>query len=831
MTRRGRILAKVFVGVLVVASASWAQTPVAQTSAPQAGPNSDPAYQQLRNITLGSESVAVNHLELKRDAATFHLQSGTVCFVPAVNGKVTGAVFVGNGNMTLDPPNDTERHSLKLLTTSDEFNESFERLALRFTDSTYDEIKKAGTAAGANGGCDPGVLKDSQNAMRHKIQYNLDARILEDVLRPGPGGLFVAFIHGKRYDDKLLYIVDPNGAPDVAPQQVELSTYDENKSGLWTAFRMSSDYRAKMGDGAIPVAQIDVVNQDLDTTIEGSARLSGKAQTTFLAVHGGSRVFPFDLFPTLRVESVTGPGGQPLSFIQEDKNDDADFYVILPKPLATGEKYTMTTVYDGKGAVQNTGGGNYYPVARENWYPANASAGLGDYAQFHMIFRIPKGMKMAASGSLVSEKTEDGQDVTEWQSDVPQPLAGFQFGRMKEQQAKLTSPDFLVAVYANDTPPDWARSLTAGNMLPQDMGQGGLPGMGANQGSTLGTLSTVSMMKVPLSQAEYAVKLYTDYFGPLPYKRLSITQQTACTYGQSWPGLVWLPICAFYDVTVRHQLKLDWADNGYWDVVTPHEVAHQWWGQLVGFNSYRDQWMSEGFADFSASLFLEHAYGKDSQKMYAKFWNDERKSIVEKNQFGFRAIDVGPVTMGYRLNSSKAGFNIYRDLIYPKGAYILQMIRMMMWDPRTGDQNFKATMHDFTSTYGGHTATTEDFKATVEKHMTPDMNVGGNGKMDWFFNEYVYGTALPSYQFNADFAKDPAGKIVFSYSLTQSGVDPTFVMIVPIYLELADGRVIQLGHARITGDKNIQGKLQLNGLQDLPKRAMIDYDDDVLATN
>lgn len=801
----------------------------AQTPAAAPGPNSDPTYQQLRNITLGTEAVTVNNLDLRRDAATFHLQLGTVCFVPAVNGKVTGAVFTGQGHMTIEPPNDTERRSLKLLTKSDEFNESFERLVLRFTDSTYDEIKKVGAAA--SGGCDAGPLKDSQNAMRYKIKYNLDARILEDVLRPGPGGLFVAFVHGKRYDDKLLYIIDPNGAPDVSPQEVELSTYDENKSGLWTAFRMSDAYRSKLGEGAIPAAQINVVNQDLDTTIEGSARLSGKAQTTFIAVRGGARVFAFDLFPDLRVQTVTGPGGQPLSFVQEDKNQDADFYVILPKALAQGEKFTMTTTYEGKGAVQNTGSGNYYPVARDDWYPASANADLGDYAQFHMIFRIPKGMKMAATGSLISDKNEDGHDVTEWQSDVPQPLAGFQFGRMKEQDAKLTSPNFLVAVYANDQPPDWAHRLTEANALPQDIGPGAQPGVGAGQGSTLGTLSTVSMMKVPLSQAEYAVKLYTDYFGPLPYKRLSITQQTACTYGQSWPGLVWLPICSFYDVTVRHQLGLDWADNGYWDVVTPHEVAHQWWGQLVGFNSYRDQWMSEGFADFSASLFLESAYGKNSMKMYTKFWNDERKSIVEKNQFGFRAVDVGPVTLGYRLNSSKAGFNIYRDLIYPKGAYILQMIRMMMWSPQSGDQAFKALMHDFTSTYGGRTATTEDFKAIVEKHMTPDMNAAGNGRMDWFFNEYVYGTALPSYQFNGSFGNDPSGDVLFSYSLTQSEVDPSFMMMIPVYIELTNGRIIQLGHMRITGDKTVQGKVRLNGLKEMPKRAMIDYHDDVLATN
>ncbi len=798
LSRSSVILVLLFLAVLTAQGQSGAVP----------GPNADPVYQQLRNITLGTEAVAVNNLVLKRDAATFNLHSGTVCFVPPVQGKVTGAVFVGEGTMSLDPPVAEERRSLKLLTKSDEFAESFSHLVLRFTDGTYDEIKKTGTAA--QGACEVGLLRDSQNTMRHRLHYNLDARILEDVLRPDPTGMFMAFVHGKHYDDKLLYVVDPNGAPEASPEEVELMTYGEEKSGIWAAFRLSSEYRAKLGAASARTSAIHIDHQDLDTTIEGSGKLDGKAKTTFVSFIPGSRVVPFDLFPTLRVESVTGQDGQPVAFIQENKNDDPDFCVIFPQALPVGEKFTLTTTYSGKEAIQNEGSGNYYPIAREDWYPANAGAGLGDYATFDMIFRIPKGMKMAATGSLLSEKEEGGHSVTVWKSDTSQPLAGFQFGRMKVLEAKMTSPDFLVAAYANDEPPDWASRL---------------------QGGTMGNLSTTSMMKDPLSQAQYAIQLYTNYFGPLPYKRLSMTQQTACTYGQSWPGLVWLPICAFYDETVRHQLGLDWGSNGYWDVVTPHEVAHQWWGQLVGFRSYRDQWMSEGFADFSASLFLQSAYGKNSPKMYDKFWNDERKSLLEKNAEGFRAIDVGPVTMGYRLNNTKSGSNIARDLIYPKGAYILQMIRMMMWDPRTGDQNFKLTMQDFVKTYAGRSATTEDFKAIVEKHMTPDLDAGGDGKMDWFFNEYVYGTALPAYSFNGSFEKNPAGEVVLDCKLTQSGVDDNFVMLVPVYLELSEGRTVELGHLRVKGNSSTGGKVVLKGLKDPPKRALINFNHDVLASN
>jgi hypothetical protein len=799
-------------GISFAARNSPAQAPA--TAAPS-GPNSDPTYQQLRNITLGTESISVEAVDLKRDAATFHLKRGTVCFVPPAQGKVTGAVFVGDGVMSFDPPTADERRSLKFLTKTDEFSEDFNHLVLRFTDSTYEELKESGGKE--QGACDAGLLKDSQNAMRHRIHYNLDGRILEDVLRPEPGSLFVAFVHGRHYDDKMLYVVDPNGAPEIADEQVGLMTYDENKEGIWSASRLSNDSRSKLGKAAASSSRIHIESQDLDTTIEGSAHLSAQAKTTFVPFCADSRVIPFDLFRTLRVQSVIGPDGQATSFIQEDKNDDPDFYVVFPKALTAGEKYTVTSSYDGKDAVINTGNGNYYVSdgARDSWYPGNAGASLSDYANFDMTFRIPKGMKIAASGSLVAEREEGGKTVSVWKSDVAQPLAGFQFGRMKEEEAKLTSPDFLVATYANEAVPDDYKEL---------------------QNEATGNLNTVSMMKQPLSEAQFAIKLYTSYFGPLPFKRLSLTQQTACDYGQSWPDLVWLPICSFYDQTARHFIKIHGVSlgemtGGYWDVVTPHEVSHQWWGQLVGFGSYRDQWMSEGFADFSASLFLQSAYGKDSQKMYEKFWNDEHRLIVEKNQFGFRAIDVGPVTMGYRLDNSKAGFNIGRYLIYPKGAYILQMVRMMMWNGQTGDQDFKAAMQDFVKTYSGRAATTEDFKSTLEKHMMPDMNAGGNRKMDWFFNEYVYGTALPTYDFVGTFDKNPAGEVVFNYSLKQSGVDDNFVMPVPVYFELADGRTVSLGRIQVKGNYTAQGKVALKGVKDPPKRALINYNHDVLASN
>jgi len=780
------------------------------TARAQSGANSDPNYIALRNLGLGGEAVRVTNFDLKRDAGTFRLNSGTFCFVPPVNGKVTGGVFVGDGVFLLVPPTETERKSLKFLTKEEEFNERFERLVLRFTDSTYEEVKKAGTATSDS--CDAGLLKDSQNTTRHKIKHNLEIDLLAEVLSPFPRGEFLAFIHGKHYDDKEIYSLDPN--QDF--EQVDFWTYDDNKWGDWASFNFTVPHpKDSVG------RNIQIEHHQLDTSFEKSGALSGKATTTFISLRNGLRVVPFSLFRSLRVQSVTADG-QPLSFIQEDKNDDADFAVILPKPLAAGEKFSVTTTYSGKDAVTNEGGGNYFPVARQNWYPNSTNSGFGEYATYDMTFRIPKGMKIAATGAMVSESNDGGQNISVWKSENPQTVAGFSFGRFRVEEAKLTKPEMDIRSFANEDPPNWVNSL-------QQAANGELPGQTGSPGMALGTMSTTGLNKKALAEGELAEQLYNGFFGPSSFKHLEITQQTACNFGQSWPGLVWIPICYYFDNTVRHQLGMDWGDRGYWKVVTPHEIAHQWWGHTVGFSSSRDQWMSEGFADMSASLYLS-MIEKDPKK-FLTFWNDERQLLLERDAQGFRAIDVGPLTMGYRANNSRTGGGITRRLIYPKGAYVLHMIRMMMYDNRNADDRFKETMHDFVETYRGKAATTEDFKAMVEKHMSQDMDIEGNRKMDWFFNEYVYGTQLPSYKMDFSFEAGADNTITMSINVAQSGVDDKFRMLVPVYLELDDGRMVFLGRVRLTGSTSISQKVSLKALKTKPRRAVINYYDDVLASS
>lgn len=817
------VVVLLFVLVLLGSTAMFGQTP-----AEQAG-NTDATYQALRNITVGGEALVAENTVLKREFATFTFKNGTFYFLAAVNGKVTGAVFIGEGSLALAPEAQQEKRSLSYLTKGQPFNETFNTVVFRFTDGTYDELKKSWPPARdtSERGRAAKAIADNLEALRNNgmTRYNISARILQDLLATTPGGFFAAFLHGKNYIDRETFIVDPQGVRmyGLEPEEVAFVTYDENKFGYWAVSHLASEYASGVAKGSQFNAPIDVQSQKLEVEMQKNAELHGTAITTFTAARDGIRVAPFSIFRHFKVQSVTDESGNALpyvyeqvSFTENDSDDSDNFNVILPKPLAIGEKFTIKTVYGGKDAVSNEGGGNYYPIARTDWFPY---ARKGDYADYEMTFRIPKGMKIAVTGTLLDQKTEGNNEVSHWKTEVPIGVAGFNFGKFKSVESKLKD-GFAIQSYANEVQPDSVQAL-----LRAANGDDQISMKNHSTGAALGTMDTTTMMKKPLAEAEASVQLYSDYFGPLSYKRLSMTQQTACNFGQAWPGLVWLPICSYFDSTVRHQLGADDTRQPYWNVVAAHEVSHQWWGHTVGWASYRDQWMSEGFAQESASMFLRAFYTKDID-LYQRFWRVQQENLSQKNRFGFRPIEVGPVTMGYRVNSTRTG-NVYTDVAYGKGGFILHMIHMMMWDNKTGDQNFKAMMQDFVSAYRNRPASTEDFKAMVEKHMTPQMDLDGNRKMDWFFNEYIYGIELPTYNFTYNITNDANGPVI-DFKLTQSNVSDNFKMLVPIYIEFPDGRVGRLGSATLTGNNTLQQKIPV-GKNLAPKKLMINYYLDVLS--
>jgi aminopeptidase N len=243
---------------------------------------------------------------------------------------------------------------------------------------------------------------------------------------------------------------------------------------------------------------------------------------------------------------------------------------------------------------------------------------------------------------------------------------------------------------------------------------------------------------------------------------------------------------------------------------------------MVGWASYHDQWLSEGFAEFSAGLFLEYT---EKPAEVQKFWDRLHTEITEKNNFGNSANDAGPVWLGLRLNTPKTP-DAYRRMVYPKGAYILQMIRMLMRDDKTGDQDFSDMLKDYVKTHLYKNATSESFLAVVAKHMKPAMDADGSHNMNWFRKEWIYGTDLPKYRLDYSLKASGGGKIRLTAKLTESDVSPDFVMRVPIYLDF-DGRIVRAGSVLMHGNTTTP-EFSID-LPKRPKRVLLCANHDVLA--
>lgn len=795
----------------------------------KAKPNDDPIYQKLRqkvklSDAFSDEYAVVNNLVLKRDAAIFTLRSGEIYFLSPVEGRQIGAVFIGDGEFYMKPPVEVEQKTLSIFTDAPDIKETVTNLVLRFTDKTYDEIKASPNAQMKTGGVPLSKVRDiyegRENIWRKTLRYNMEQRTLTDIYNPQRQGFFTAFLGGNKFN-KLIYNIDPLGVSFVAPEQVTLTSYGDSDGGIWASFHLEEEYKRGTATSNQDRRMFDFTKHNLDVTIKGT-RLIATDKLTMVARAKGERVIPFDFYPELRVSRVQDESGNDLKFIQEDKDEDADFAVILPEPTESGKNLTLTIEYEGEKALRSSGSGNFILIPRSTWYPNNGGGQFGDRSTFEINFHYPKAYMLVGVGNLVGEEKIEGDTKTAlWSSGSTElAVAGFNYGKFKKKSVKDETTGYEIESFANEEIPDELKAIQKQIEL--------LESQGIKTATTLDSISTIGLANAAIADAQNSTRIFDAFFGKLPYNRIAMTQQPAANFGQAWPTLIFMPYMAFIDSTQRVQLfGIRGGTDTFWKYVAPHEVAHQWWGHTIGWTSYRDQWMSEGFAEFSASLYVQYIR-KDTNK-YTEFWEEQRKRIVEASPAtrGRKPFTVGPVTQGYRLNNAKTGA-VAQFMIYPKGAYILQMIRMMMYDPRTGDEKFRAMMQDFTKTHFNRDVSTEDFKKSVEKHILPLMDIERNGKMNWFFDQWIYGTEIPAYSFEYTIGKTSDGKASLSGKITQSGVSDSFAMVVPIYLDFGKGWM-RLGTVTLIG--NTAFDIKDIALPQTPQKAAICAMNDVLATS
>lgn len=167
--------------------------------------------------------------------------------------------------------------------------------------------------------------------------------------------------------------------------------------------------------------------------------------------------------------------------------------------------------------------------------------------------------------------------------------------------------------------------------------------------------------------------------------------------------------------------------------------------------------------------------------------------------------------------------------MYSKGGYVLHMLRMAMWDPKAADPDaaFIALMHDFVAAHRGGLATTADFAAAVGRHIVPALNATGDGRIDWFFDQWVYGHEIPTLGSTLRVEKAGRDRYRIVGEVAFGGVSADFRAMVPLYLDFGDGHLVRIGGLPFVGPGTRPVNLEVE-LPKKPKGALVNARGEVL---
>jgi hypothetical protein len=255
---------------------------------------------------------------------------------------------------------------------------------------------------------------------------------------------------------------------------------------------------------------------------------------------------------------------------------------------------------------------------------------------------------------------------------------------------------------------------------------------------------------------------------------------------QGWPGLVFLSSFAFLTPEQAEELSPGAPDSGLNSLILPHEIAHQWWGDLVGWQTYRDQWIVEALANYSALLMMEGRQPDLVRRVLQKY----REDLLVKNKDGEPLRDAGPVTLGLRLSSSHFP-NGYEAISYGRGTWLLHMLRHMLRDAEARQtvgagqappqEPFLRGLRKLRERYAGKAITTRELLAVFEEDLPRSLWYEGHRSLDWFLQGWVEGMSLPhlSLQNLRIVRKGQAAEAAGSIVQTEAPAD--LVTPVPVY--------------------------------------------------
>jgi len=775
-------------------------------------------YLQLHSVGLDSSRVYhARAVSFDRSAIHITLDDGTIAFTKDVAGRVTGAFFEGDGEVLVMPPDQVERASMMLFTGAAILEERFVTAYFRFNDDTYAELQPR--------------LRPADNPEEFVNQWNRTAQNLATVnalrlLLSFSRLLPVASAHPPEVadevtakDDRLLYASVQGrslGTFDLsfdstAAEQIRVGQFrtvdGEPYYDVWTSFSpkssdKSSEAASRDADDSTGEADktdaLHVSGYKIRAQVHPPTELEGDATLNVQVKQGGARAVLFELSRFLQLERVEADG-RPLEFVHNPALEGTQLArrgndvvaVVFPQTLRSGQRIDLRFAYRGA-VLSEVGGGLLYVGARGTWYPNRGPA----MSNYDLEFSYPAGWTLVATGlrrevvpSTSGSSSENapsqvapGEQVARWVSERPIPMAGFNLGKYTRAVAHAGGVE--VDVYATSGVERGFPKAAPVTVIPS------VPGMTRDRQPPLVIAppppSPAQNEQSVADEAARAVEFFAHRFGPYPYRSLAVTQIPG-GMSQGWPGLVFLSSISFLTPEEQMDLHLRPLERTRSNQVVAHETAHQWWGDVVTFSSYRDQWIVEGLAEYSSLMLLE---SRDAAKFHA-ILQQYRDQLLEKNKDGKRLMDAGPVTLGIRLSCSPFPKG-YEAISYGRGAWLFHMLRTMMRDAElrtgrhfdageAGDEPFLRALRKLGEHYQGKPVSTRELLRVFEEELPPSLRYEGRKSLDWFYEGWVNGTAIPHLQLRGVKYTDHAGSTTISGVITQTEAPSDLVTPVPLY--------------------------------------------------
>ena len=771
----GRTWVRLFAAMGLAALSAWG------------GTVADIARQVRENGFDREECYRVRDLTFTKEDIRLYLTEGYLIFSKPVAGKPIAAVFSadvegGDGELILLPPDRAERRSLSAFIDAPNLDEHFHTAILLFSGGVYEQLRQQLALNPSNRKVPEmaPVLDEKWSPVLRNLGSSYQTRLTLDLMSGAarPNGLFAAIVQGSKLGN-FDVVYDPD-----APEQILAGQLASRENRVffdtWTSFPARSVRRDPRA-GLAPVPQL--ADYRIDATVMPDFTLNVVTRLKLRITGATLPVVAFDVAGEMKVSEVTVDGAAAELLQNESmrlnltRSGNNLFLVAPAKPLEPGHDYEFEFHHSGK-VIHDAGENVFYVSARANWYPANGQR----FSNYDLTFHFPSSLDLVSAGDTVEDRTEGETRTVRRKTSAPIRFASFNLGDY--QHAKLERGGIVVDVCANRKAEAALQpKAPAVELTPTPSGVGGLARRRPEGLQSLPTIpehipSPTENLQNLADSVAGAMEFMTAKFGPPALPHLTVTPIPGA-FGQGFPGLIYLSTLAYFKTPPGHRTVSLTASSQlfFQEELQAHEVAHQWWGNRVIAATYRDNWLMEALANYSALLYLEKKRGTHAMEVMLASYRD---ALLAKNESGQTVEAAGPIVLGTRLASSQEPRG-WQTITYGKGSWIMQMLR-----GRMGDTQFFAMLTQLSKRFDRKTITTEEFRKLASEFLPPKSD---DPELETFFEQWVYGTGVPSFKLTWTVKGTPPN-LRLTGTLTQADVGDDFTAAVPVEIQVAKGHAI-----------------------------------------